>query len=103
MTTFFSNLLVPGIYVLRVLEIDLRTYLRRTLSPPLAGAALLVLTTWLLRQVMPIGYPGNTLLTRSIPLLVHLSIGTMAYAAGYLLIPTGRGDFVELWGKFRRR
>ena len=32
LTTFFSNLLVPGLYVFRVLEIDLRTYLRRTLS-----------------------------------------------------------------------
>ena len=26
LTTMFSNLLVPGIYVFRVLEIDLRTY-----------------------------------------------------------------------------
>ena len=30
LTTLFSNLLVPGIYVFRVLEIDPRTYLKRT-------------------------------------------------------------------------
>ena len=39
LTTFFSNLLIPGLYVFRVLEIDLHTYLRRTLSAPLMGAA----------------------------------------------------------------
>ena len=37
-TTLFSNLLVPGIYVFRELQIDLRTFLsRRTLSAPLSG------------------------------------------------------------------
>ena len=51
LTTFFSNLLVPGLYVFRVLEIDPRTYLKRTLSPPLAGALALVAATWLLRQI----------------------------------------------------
>ena len=55
LTTFFSNLIVPGLYVFRVLEIDPRTYLKRTLGPPLCGALALVLTTWLLRQVWPIG------------------------------------------------
>ena len=39
LTTLFSNLLIPGIYVFRVLEIDPRTFLRRTLSAPLAGGA----------------------------------------------------------------
>ena len=39
LTTLFSNLLVPGIYVFRVLEIEPRTYLRRTLGAPMAGAA----------------------------------------------------------------
>ena len=39
LTTLFSNLLVPGVYVFRVLEIRPRTYLTRTLGAPLAGAA----------------------------------------------------------------
>ena len=34
LTTLFSNLLVPGIYIFRVLEIDPRTYLKRTLALP---------------------------------------------------------------------
>ena len=34
LTTLFSNLLVPGLYVFRELKIDLRTYFRRTLSRP---------------------------------------------------------------------
>ena len=42
LTTLFSNLLVPGVYLFRELEIDPRTYLKRTLSAPLAGAAALV-------------------------------------------------------------
>jgi len=103
LTTFFSNLLVPGLYVFRVLEIDPRTYLKRTLSPPLTGAAALILLTWLLRRVMPVTYPGTALYSRAFPLLFHLVAGTLAYAVGYLLAPSGRGDLSELWGKLRQR
>ena len=53
LTTLFSNLLVPGVYVFRVLEVRLRTFLSRTLSAPLAGAAALVASTWLLRMALP--------------------------------------------------
>ena len=103
LTTFFSNLIVPGLYVFRVLEIDPRTYLKRTLGPPLAGALALVAATWLLRQVMPVTYPGPTLWTRALPLLFHLAIGTLAYVVGYLLVPSGRNDLAELWGKLQKR
>ncbi len=34
LTTFFSNLLVPGLYVFRELKIDLPTYLKRTVAAP---------------------------------------------------------------------
>ena len=37
LTTLISNLLVPGIYVFKVLAIDVRTYLTRTLSAPILG------------------------------------------------------------------
>ncbi len=103
LTTFFSNLLVPGLYVFRVLKIDLRTYLRRTLSPPLTGAAALILATWLMRQFVPVTWPGTTVWIRAFPLLIHLTIGTIAYASGYLLIPSGQNDLTELWSKLRRR
>jgi O-antigen/teichoic acid export membrane protein len=103
LTTFFSNLLVPGLYVFRVLEIRPRTYLRRTLGPPLAGALALVAATWLLRQAMPVNYPGVRLWTRALPLLIHLAVGTLAYLIGYVAVPTGRSDLAELRGKLMRR
>jgi Na+-driven multidrug efflux pump len=103
MTTFVSNLIVPGVYVFRVLAIDPLTFLKRTLSAPLAGAVALIAATWLIRQAMPITYPGETLKTRAIPLLIHLTIGALAYIVGYLLVPAGRGDLTSLWAKLRRR
>ncbi len=45
LTTLFSNLLVPGVYLFRELQIDPRTYLKRTAGAPLAGAAALVAVT----------------------------------------------------------
>jgi O-antigen/teichoic acid export membrane protein len=101
-TTFFSNLLVPGLYVFRVLKIEPWTYLRRTLSAPLAGALALLTVTWLLRWVAPVSFPGLTIWTRALPLIAHLSAGSVAYIAGYLLTPTGRGDLTEIAAKLRR-
>jgi hypothetical protein len=103
LTTFFSNLLIPGIYVFRVLHINTGTYLKRTLSAPLCGAMALIMATWLLRRSVPVTYPGTSLWTRAIPLVMHLSLGAFAYAGGYLLLPSGRGDFTELWNKLVRR
>ena len=57
LTTLFSNLLVPGLYVFRELKIDLRTYLQRTLTAPLAGAAALVAATWAFGIAMPVPGP----------------------------------------------
>jgi O-antigen/teichoic acid export membrane protein len=102
LTTLFSNLLVPGFYVFRVLKIEPLTYLTRTLSPPLAGACALVAVTWLLRLFAPVSYPGNTIWTRALPLIAHLSAGSVAYIAGYLLAPAGRSDLSEIVAKLRR-
>jgi Na+-driven multidrug efflux pump len=104
LTTLFSNLLVPGIYVFRELKIDIRTYLERTLSAPMAGALLLVAVTGLLRSLMPVAESGSaTAAYRTMQLIVHLAAGTLAYIAGYLLVPAGRGDLTELAAKLRRR
>ena len=103
LTTLFSNLLVPGIYVFRVLEIRVRTFLSRTLSAPLAGASALVASTWLLRMGLPPDPPGTTPSTRSVLLVGHLAFGSLAYVAGYLSVPTGRGDLAALVGGLRRR
>src|SRR5262249_42066322 len=102
-TTLFSNLLVPGIYVFRTLGIDPRTYLVRTLSAPIAGAVALIVATSVLRLLVPVTGVGPTRWMRALPLIVHLGIGTLAYIAGYLLVPAGRGDLAELTAKLRRR
>jgi O-antigen/teichoic acid export membrane protein len=103
LTTFVSNLIIPGVYVAKVLEIDPRMFLRRTLGPPLAGAAAAVAATWLLSQVFPVTFPGTTLFTRVLPLVVHLTVGLSAYLGGYLLTPAGRDDLSQLSAKLRRR
>jgi O-antigen/teichoic acid export membrane protein len=102
LTTLFSNLLIPGLYVLRVLEIDPWMYLRRTLSAPAAGALALLAVTWLLRELAPVSFPGQTIWTRAFPLIVHLSAGCIAYIGGYLLTPSGRDDVAEIAAKLRR-
>jgi O-antigen/teichoic acid export membrane protein len=102
LTTLFSNLLVPGIYIFNVLEIDLRTYLKRTLSAPLGGAGVLIVSTTFLRVFLPVD-PGGSFQARIAPLLVHLIVGSVAYIGGYLLAPAGRRDLVELVAKVRRK
>jgi len=103
LTTFFSNLIIPGVYVAKVLAIDPREFLRRTLAPPLAGAAAAVVATWLLSSAFPVTFPGTSLFTRALPLAVHLAVGLAAYLAGYALTTAGRGDLAQLWAKLRRR
>ena len=103
LTTLFSNLLVPGIYLFRVLEIVPGTYLKRTLGAPLAGMAALLLATATAHFLVPIPDPGKGAGPRVLYLLVHLMAGTAAYIGGYLLVPIGRGDVGELLGKVRRR
>lgn len=103
LTTLFSNFLVPGAYVFRVLDIQWKTYLTRTLAPPLAGAAALVAVTWIGRTWFPIVLQGGTPLTQSPPLLIHLTVGCLAYLAGYLIVPKGREDLDLILRKFRNR
>nr|WP_303652903.1 oligosaccharide flippase family protein [Paludisphaera mucosa] len=102
-TTFFSNLIIPGVYVSRVLAIDPRVFLRRTLGPPLAGAAALIAAVGLLNLAFPVTFPGTSLATRAAPLLLHLSVGALAYLVGYALTPTGRDDLAQLRAKLSRR
>lgn len=102
LTTLFSNLLIPGVYVFRVLEIRPRTFLARTLSAPLAGAACAVAAALVLAAVYPAAPVGSAALDRSARLLIHLTAGSTAYLAGYLAVPVGRGDFALLAGKLRR-
>ncbi len=103
LTTLFSNFLVPGLYLFRELEVSPLKFLSRTLSPPLAGALALVVITWLARVFFPIPPAGSPTGLRSMSLLVHLTLGSLAYIAGYLAVPVGRGDLAALAGKLGLR
>ncbi|MBX6313815.1 MAG: polysaccharide biosynthesis C-terminal domain-containing protein [Isosphaeraceae bacterium] len=120
LTTLLSNLLVPGVYLFRVLGIRVRTFLARTLSAPLSGAATLLAATWALRsafsadpriaEVVARSLPllvrlsgGHQVIadllveaSRAVPLLAHLGLGCLAFLAGYLAMPTGRADLSAL-------
>jgi O-antigen/teichoic acid export membrane protein len=103
LTTLFSNLLIPGIYVFRVLKIRVSTFLVRTLKAPAFGAVALVAATWIIRAVFPADPQGTAFLTRAWPLLAHLSLGCLAYLAGYLAVPSGRADLADLTRRLVRR
>jgi hypothetical protein len=102
LTTLFSNLLVPGIYVFRVLKVDPWVYLRGSTAAPLAGAVALILATWALRFLFPVGPTGLAFGMRLSSLLLHLGGGSLAYVGRYLLVPAGQGDIAALLAKRRR-
>ena len=103
LTTLISNLLIPGLYVGRVLEIRPVTFLRRTLGPPVAGALALVMASWAFRSAWSPDPVGDDRLARALPLLANLTVGSLAYLVGYAITPTGRGDLVGLGRKLARR
>ncbi len=101
LTTLFSNLLVPGIYAFKVLDIRYATFFVRTLSPPLAGACGLVAACLAFRGVVPPGPVGPPGLSRTLPFLANLGVGCLAYLAGYVAAPAGRGDAGAVARKLR--
>jgi hypothetical protein len=101
----FSNFLEPGVYIFRVVQIDPGTFVRRTLVAPVCGLAALLIATTAMQATMPL-HPSaerGMSLVRWLPLAIHLAIASAAYASGYLAVPTGRTDLVEIVGKFRSR
>jgi O-antigen/teichoic acid export membrane protein len=105
LTTLFSNLLIPGLYTFRVLEVRPSTFLKRTLAAPLGGAAMLLVVSWTTRRLglSPELPPGATRLAQVEALVADLVIGCLAYLAGYLLTASGRSDLATLVGRLRRR
>ncbi len=110
LTTLFSNLLVPGLHVFKELEIDPREFLRRTLGPPLIGAACLIAACLAFQLMLPAMPPppgtrlaGSALLAKFLPFLTNLSVGILAYLVGYNLAPSGRSDLAALARKLTGR
>ena len=102
LTTLFSNLLIPGLYVFRVLELKPRAYLCRSLAAPLVGASALIGATWTLRLFFPLAAAEIAPWTRLSTLALHLVGGGLAYLGGYGLVPAGRRDLTELAARCRR-
>jgi O-antigen/teichoic acid export membrane protein len=103
LTTLFSNLLVPGIHVFKVLEIDLREFALRTLSPPLVGASALVICCLGFQGIYPANPRTHVGLSRYLPFLINLTVGCLAYLLGYVVTNSGRSDLSLLVRKLRRR
>ena len=103
LTTLVANLLVPALILFPRLEIGFRTFLARTLAPPLLGALALVAACAGLRLALaPDPVPGAPL-GGAVPFLAHLTVGCLAYGVGYASTATGRGDLLALARKVRRR
>ena len=59
--------------------------------------------TWACRALIPLDLQAATVQARSLPLLTHLSVGSLAYLAGYLGVPAGRADLAALTRLLRCR
>ena len=103
LTTLISNLLVPMVFLFRALEIRYATFFARALSAPMAGALALVAACWACRWLIPPGPIGSSGPGRCLPLLANLSLGCLAYLAGYVATPVGRGDLAAIGRNFPRR
>jgi O-antigen/teichoic acid export membrane protein len=103
LTTLFSNLLIPGVHTFRVLGINTRTFVSRTLSAPVAGAACLVAACWAFRHLLPADPGPGEGWSRGLPFVANLVVGALAYMAGYITPTAGRADLWLIVGKLRRR
>ena len=102
-TTLFSNLLVPGIYVFKVLDVKPATFLKRSLSAPLLGAVALLAASLSMGLVWSAEPPaGASRIGRYVPFMTQLTIGLLAYLFGYLATETGRSDFKGLRRRLAR-
>lgn len=99
LTTLFSNLLIPMVYVFRKLNVRLAEFFRRSLFPIVAGACLSTTVTILLRVILNPEPPGATWSMRLALLIFHLVAGTLSYALGYLSCEASRQERAWLYRK----
>jgi len=103
LTTLITNLLIPVLFLFPRLEIRYKTFLTRTLGGPIIGGLALVAACWLFRLVLAPDPASSTVVGRVGPFLTHLTIGCLAYIAGYASTATGRGDLAALVRKLLRQ
>jgi O-antigen/teichoic acid export membrane protein len=104
LTTLLSNLLVPGVYCFRLLEVKPAEFLYRTLGAPLTGGLALVVACFAFSRMVPPGPPvSSSMLERCAPFLANLAVGSVAYLLGYGILPPGRGDLGAVARKLTRR
>ena len=121
LTTLITNLLIPALVLFPRLEIRWGTFLKRTLTAPILGGLALVVACLVFQLVLspnpigdltrsPEGIGTTTALDRlwltwcrAWPFLTHLTVGCLAYLAGYSTTATGRGDLVALVRKLLRQ
>jgi O-antigen/teichoic acid export membrane protein len=102
-TTLFSNLLVPGVYVFRILDMNVPMFLRRALGAPTAGAVALAVASWFLGQVFSSDPAAASGLGKYLPFVIHLTAGCLAYGVGYMTTSSGRADLAALVRRVLRR
>ena len=102
LTTLITNLLIPMLILFPRLEISYRTFLVRTLSGPILGGLALTAACWGLRLVFSPEPVSGSPLGRVGPFLAHLTVGCLAYIAGYAITASGRGDLAALGRKLLR-
>ncbi len=104
LTTLITNLLIPIILLFPRLDIRCNMFLKRTLTAPVLGGLALILACWAFRLVLsPDPVESVSVLGRIWPFLAHLTVGCLAYLAGYAGLATGRGDLAALVRKLLRR
>ena len=100
-TTLITNLAIPVLILFPRLEIHYQTFFTRTLSGPIVGGLALVAACWAFRLVLAPDPASATVLGRLGPFLTHLTVGCLAYIAGYASTAAGRGDLAVLVHKVK--
>jgi O-antigen/teichoic acid export membrane protein len=101
LTTLVSNMLIPGVYLFRLLNIRPLAFVTRTLGAPLAGAALLMPVALICCTILPEEQPATSIISRSWPLAVSLAVSLGAFLVGYAAVASGRSDLIALVRYFR--
>jgi hypothetical protein len=96
LTTLVSNGLVPGVYVFRVLNIDIREFWSRTLFAPMAASVALVMGAVGMGIVWPARRVGEGMIGRFGPLTLHVLFGCLVFGVAYGVTARGRGDVLAM-------